>query len=306
MAGDHVLTVDAVVKEYGSKRVVDRVSLDVKRGEIMGFLGPNGAGKTTTIRMIMGITAPDEGKIVFHLNGKPSSQIPKARVGYLPEERGLYREARVMEILVFLGGLKGLSAQEARKRAKQWLERMGLGAYANAKVNELSKGMAQKVQFIAAVMHDPDLVVLDEPYSGLDPVNQDVFKREIIALADRGCAVLLSSHQMNLVEETCHRLFLINKGKRVLYGPIREIKAEYGVHRVVMVVNDPKWRLPESRSVESVQRDGQRWTCLLRPGTEPVDFLRELPPQSPIEEISVARISLHDIFVRIAQGGEAA
>lgn len=306
MSVDRVLTVDAVVKEYGAKRVVDRVSLEVKRGEIMGFLGPNGAGKTTTIRMIMGITAPDEGEIMFHLNGKPSSRIPKERVGYLPEERGLYREARVMEILVFLGGLKGLSVQGARKRAKEWLERMGLGAYANAKVNELSKGMAQKVQFIAAVLHDPDLVVLDEPFSGLDPVNQDVFKQEIQALAERGCAVLLSSHQMNLVEETCHRLFLIHQGKRVLYGPIRDIKAEYGVHRVVMFVNDPHWHMPESKFVETVKREGQKWTCLLRPGTEPVDFLRELPPKSPIEEISVARISLHDIFVRIAQGGEAA
>lgn len=306
MARDRVLTVDAVVKEFGTKRVVDRVSLEVSRGEIMGFLGPNGAGKTTTIRMIMGITAPDEGTITFRLNGVPTSEIPKASVGYLPEERGLYKEARIMDILVFLAGLKGLPATMARKRAKKWLERLGLGAYTNAKVNELSKGMAQKVQFIAAVLHEPDLVVLDEPFSGLDPVNQDVFKQEIRKLAERGCAVLLSSHQMNLVEETCHRLFLIHQGQRVLYGPIRDIKAEYGVHRVVMLVTDERWRFPESNLVESIRQDGLKWTCLLRPGMEPSDFLRELPETSPIEEISVARISLHDIFVRVAQGGQAA
>lgn len=306
MENDRVLTVDRVVKEYGTKRAVDEVSLEVKRGEIMGFLGPNGAGKTTTIRMIMGITAPDRGTIHFHLDGVTESRIPKTRVGYLPEERGLYREARVLDILVFLGGLKGLSAQAAKSRAMQWLERFGLAEYAHRKVIQLSKGMAQKVQFIAAVLHEPELVVLDEPFSGLDPVNQDLFKREIRRLADQGCAVLLSSHQMNLVEETCTRLFLIHQGKRVLYGPIHEIKAQHGAHRVNLLSRDPAWSPPRTEKVEAVQQDGARWTCLLKSGVEPVDFLRELPPGSPIEEISVTRISLHDIFVRVAQGGAAA
>lgn len=303
---DRVLTVDSVVKRYSRKTAVDSVSFEVNRGEIMGFLGPNGAGKTTTIRMIMGITAPDEGTITFRLNGKDQSSVPKHRVGYLPEERGLYKEARILDLLVFLAGLKGVPRDVARKRALEWLERVELKDYARAKVAELSKGMAQKVQFIGAILHQPDLVVLDEPFSGLDPVNQDLFRTEIRNLAESGCAVLLSSHQMNLVEETCHRIFLIEQGKRVLYGPLWDIKAQYGVHRVQLFVTDPAWRLPHLALVEQATQEGARWTCLLRPGVSPAQFMRSIPEDAPIEEMSVARISLHDIFVRMATGGASA
>lgn len=295
-----MLSVEAVVKEYGRKRAVDGVSFDVGRGEIVGFLGPNGAGKTTTIRMIMGITAPDSGRIVYHLDGAANA-IPKHRVGYLPEERGLYKEARVIDVLLFLAGIKGLDRRTARARALAWLERFQLKEYAYARVNQLSKGMAQKVQFIAAVLHEPDLVVLDEPFSGLDPVNQDLFKQEIRRLAATGTAVLLSSHQMNVVEELCDRIFLINRGKQVLYGTLREIKSQYGVHRVNLVVTDARWQLPPSPYVDEAKQDGLRWTCLLRPGATPAQFLKTLPGDAPIEEISVSRISLHDIFVRTAQ-----
>lgn len=295
-----VLNVDCVVKRYHRKTAVDSVSFSVGRGEILGFLGPNGAGKTTTLRMIMGITAPDSGRITFHLDGVAESRrVPKQRVGYLPEERGLYKEARVMDVLVFLGSIKGLSREEARKRARAWLDRFGLGAYANTKVQELSKGMAQKVQFIAAVIHEPDLVVLDEPFSGLDPVNQDLFRAEIRALARRGAAVLLSSHQMNIVEELCDRIFLINNGRRVLYGPLVEIKAQYGLHRVSALLSRPDWSFSAPDLIEDEVREGARWTCLLRPGVTPAQLMARLPQDAPIEEISIARISLHDIFVRM-------
>lgn len=296
-----VLNVESVVKRYQRKTAVDSVSFSVGRGEIVGFLGPNGAGKTTTLRMIMGITAPDEGRITFNLEGvSDPHRVPKHRIGYLPEERGLYKEARVMDVLLFLASIKGMKRDEARRRAHAWLERFDLAAYANAKVEQLSKGMAQKVQFIAAIIHEPDLVVLDEPFSGLDPVNQDVFRAEIRALADRGAAVLLSSHQMNLVEETCDRIFLINNGKRILYGSLVDIKAEYGVHRINMLVADPNWRWAQPPIVEQVTQDGARWTCLLRPGVKPTDFMQSLPADAPVEEISISRISLHDIFVRMA------
>lgn len=302
-----VLDVDSVVKRYHRKTAVDGVSFSVQRGEILGFLGPNGAGKTTTLRMIMGITAPDAGLVTFRLEGAGGSQrVPKHRVGYLPEERGLYKEARILDVLLFLASIKGMPKDEARRKALDWLERFGLGAYANAKVEELSKGMAQKVQFIAAVIHEPDLVVLDEPFSGLDPVNQEVFREEIRRLKERGAAVLLSSHQMNLVEETCDRIFLINNGRRVLYGTLVDVKAQYGVHRVNMLVSDPDWDWRPPDLVEQVNRDGARWTCLLRPGVTPGQFMHSLPAGAPVEEFSIARISLHDIFVRMATQGEAA
>lgn len=306
-----ILSVDGVVKRFHRKTAVDRVSFSVNAGEIVGFLGPNGAGKTTTLRMIMGITLPDEGTIAFHTPdsaGHDPNAVPKHRVGYLPEERGLYKEARVLDILLFLAGIKGMARDEARRQSLRWLDHFELSNYVHAKVDELSKGMAQKVQFIAAVMHEPDLVVLDEPFSGLDPVNQDVFREEIRAFARRGAAVLLSSHQMNLVEETCDRLFLIHSGRRVLYGSLPEIKAKYGLHRVRLLVTDEAWSLPQEVMglVAEAEQNGNRWTCLLRADVTPARFVHTLAAEAPIEELHVARISLHDIFVRMASGQGAA
>lgn len=295
------LIVDSIVKQYANTLSVDRVSFTVRPGEILGILGPNGAGKTTAIRMIMGITAPDEGTITFNIDGKTSREVPKKHVGYLPEERGLYRESRVIDILLFLEALKGIKGAQARKRAMEWLERFGLAEHARSKVSQLSKGMAQKVQLIASVLHEPRLIVLDEPFSGLDPVNQDLFKQEILRLAESGCSILLSSHQMNLVEALCERIFLIHKGKRVLYGPLQKIKSEYGAHRVTMRVSRPNWTLPSSPLAESVHREGSLWTVVLQRNVEPLRFIQTLPSDAPIDELSVERISLHDIFVRVAR-----
>jgi len=210
-----ILDVKGLTKSFGNKKAVDNISLSVTRGEVMGLLGPNGAGKTTAIRMIMGIMAPDAGEISFNFGDGPQP-LDKSRIGYLPEERGLYDDARVIENLLYLAGLKGMPAAEARREALQWLERLDLGAYANQKLEKLSKGMQQKVQFIASILHRPVLVLFDEPFSGLDPVNQDVIKEIIRELRDGGTTVLLSAHQMNMVEELCDSIFLINHGREVL------------------------------------------------------------------------------------------
>ena len=215
-----MLEVRNLSRYYNSFPAVDDISFAVHKHEIMGFLGPNGAGKTTAIRVILGILPPSSGSVQFFWDGAPGARA-KQRIGYLPEERGLYDDARVLDSLVYLAALKGVSPAQARERALRWLETMDLGAYAHHKLEKLSKGMQQKVQFIATVLHQPELVVLDEPFSGLDPINQDLFKKLILELRNQGSTVLLSAHQMNVVR-VCDRIFLINKGKPVLYGRWRK------------------------------------------------------------------------------------
>ena len=307
---DTLLRLDDVVKVFGRTEAVKRISFDVKKGEIMGILGPNGAGKTTIIRMIMGIMAPDSGTIEFGF-GDGVKGVPKTRVGYLPEERGLYKDVRVIDILIYLAGLKGVEPKTARDKSMEWLEKFDLLDNARSKVEELSKGMAQKVQLIASVLHEPDLVVLDEPLSGLDPVSQDLMRTEITGLAERGASVLLSSHQMNLLEETCDRIMLMHRGEQVVYGPLQEVKAEYGNYRASIL--PVKGRSDEVESflessavakmVQTTQKRNSRFMVMLRDHVLPADFLSGIPQGTPIDEVSVARISLHDIFVKVAKGG---
>lgn len=299
-----LLDVQSVQKTYGSKSVVKDVSFQAKAGQIMGILGPNGAGKTTTIRMIMGITLPDSGKVIFHQNGSMMPKVPRSRIGYLPEERGLYKEARVMEILLFLSGLKDLPKPVARKRAMEWLEKFDLGGHANSKIEQLSKGMAQKVQFISSILHEPQLIILDEPFSGLDPVSQDVFKEEIRNLAKRGTAILLSSHQMNIVEELCNQIFLIHQGQKVVSGTMGEIKELHGNYRVHIYSENGLGGLENSPLVAKQTRDDAKWTLNLKEQVTPAQFLSTIPEDAPISELSISRASLHDIFVKIAKGGD--
>ncbi|HHY09213.1 MAG TPA: ABC transporter ATP-binding protein [Firmicutes bacterium] len=298
------LEVQGIRKVYGDAAVVDNVSFRAPQGRILGVLGPNGAGKTTIIRMIMGITAPDEGTILFKDQGRQTKGIPLSSVGYLPEERGLYKEAKVMSILLFLAGLKNISRDTARRRALEWLEKFQLQDYAYAKVEQLSKGMAQKVQFIASVLHEPKFIVLDEPFSGLDPVSQDQFKEEIRALADRGAVVLLSSHQMNIVEELADEIFLIDKGKKVVAGELQSIKERYGNFRINLLTPNSLSLENGSSLVESLEQiNEQRHFLILKDGVTPKEFLDSLPQDLEIRELSITRPSLHDIFVKIAQGG---
>lgn len=301
MIDGELLRVEGVSKTFESVRAVDDVSFSVGRGEILGFLGPNGAGKTTTIRMILGIFHPDSGTIRCSLDGG-AHHAPKERTGYLPEERGLYSDAKVLDLLVYFGELKGLARAEARDRAREWLERFDLLDWASMKVEKLSKGMQQKIQFTASILHRPDLVVLDEPFSGLDPVNQNLLHGIIAGLKDENVAVLLSSHRMNLVEALCDRIFLIHNGRRVLYGDLEEIKESHGEHAVrIRFVGDGS-PLAELPGVTDLRLEEGRAAFTLERHVSPDAFVRSLPESIEILALSVDRPSLHDIFVRTVEG----
>lgn len=298
------LQVHGIRKVYGSTAVVDDISFRAPQGKILGVLGPNGAGKTTTIRMIMGITAPDHGEVTFTNQGVKTRGVPLSTIGYLPEERGLYKEAKVMNILLFLASLKDLPKAQAKERALAWLRKFELESYANKKVEQLSKGMAQKVQFTAAVLHEPKFIVLDEPFSGLDPVSQNIFKAEIRALARSGATVLLSSHQMNIVEELCDEIFLIHKGKKVVSGDLQMIKERYGSFRVSLLSPAAGESIFAKDMVESFEQVAEgRFNYTLKDGVAPLQFIQSLPSGLDIREMTISRPSLHDIFVRVAQGG---
>lgn len=299
-----LLEVENLEKSFNGKTVVDRVSFSVERGQVMGMLGPNGAGKTTIIRMIMGVFAPDAGRITLALNGTPGGKLDKRRIGYLPEERGLYQDARVIDLLVFMAGLKGLDKATAHGKAMEWLSKWDLAGNARSKVDQLSKGMKQKLQFIGSIIHDPDFIVLDEPLSGLDPVNQDLFKEEIVRLVEQGKTILLSSHQMSLVEETCDKIFLINRGRQVVYGKLNEIKAAHGSYQVQASAPLGMERVVSLPVVEKAEQNLGRWTLVLKQGVSPGEFLEQAPGDIPYEELTVKMISLHDIFVKAVKGAE--
>lgn len=288
-------------KYFKDQHVLKDVSFEVHRGEILGIVGPNGAGKSTTIRSILGIFYPDSGTITFE--GKVSRHIPQHKLGYLPEERGLYRNERVMDILLYLADLKNYPQDKAKARAEYYLQKFGLEGKEKSKIEELSKGMAQKVQFISSVIHEPSFIVLDEPFSGLDPVSQDIFKQEIRNLRNSGASILLSSHQMNFVEEICDRLFLMNKGQRLLYGTMEEIKASYSDFKCTIKGDNHHLNLDHIDGVKHIERKERDTVLLLEKDVQPIDVLRQLPEETHITELHVDRISLHDIFVSIAQGG---
>ena len=305
MSQVEILNVERVAKRFESVRAVDDVSFSVSRGEILGFLGPNGAGKTTTLRMILGIFDPDSGSIRFSIDGtiEHAQRVPKERTGYLPEERGLYDDAKVLDLLIYFGTLKGLDRAEARVRARRWLERFDLLDWESKHVEKLSKGMQQKVQFTAAVLHRPDFVVLDEPFSGLDPVNQDLLKEVIGGLREEGAAVLLSSHQMNRVEELCDRIFLIHNGKRVLYGDLEGIKESHGEHAVRVRFSGPDTFFASHTGLSHLKLHEGSANFVLSRGVDPDAFVRSLPTEIQIHALHIDRPPLHDIFVRTVEGG---
>ena len=227
-----ILEVKNVYKQYANHLALDNVSISVPRGSIFGLLGPNGAGKTTLIRIINSITAPDKGEVI--LNGKPLSLKETAKIGYLPEERGLYKKMKVGEQALYLCQLKGLSKTEAQKRLKFWFEKFEIESWWDKKVEELSKGMAQKVQFITTVLHEPELLIFDEPFSGFDPVNAELLKHEILALRDKGATIIFSTHNMDSVERLCENIALINKSRVVLDGPMDEIRKQFSDNKYVV------------------------------------------------------------------------
>ncbi|MEE0266875.1 MAG: ABC transporter ATP-binding protein [Bacteroidales bacterium] len=221
----NILETKEVSKSYSSHKVLDKVSISIKEGEIFGLLGPNGAGKTTLIRMINQITAPDEGEILFFGNKLKREDIKN--IGYLPEERGLYKKMKVGEQAIYLAELKGLSKKEAKKRLEYWFERFEIGDWWNKRIEELSKGMAQKIQFITTILHEPKLLIFDEPFSGFDPLNANLLKNEILNLREKGATIIFSTHNMESVEEICDSIALINKSKKILEGNVYEIKEKF-------------------------------------------------------------------------------
>ena len=222
----NIITAEHITKRFSAHTALDDVSVEIPQGSVYGLLGPNGAGKTTLIRIINRITLPDEGKILF--NGNPITQQDIFRIGYLPEERGLYRKMKVGDQALFLARLKGLSRQEALVRLKEWFVRFGIEEWWNKKVEDLSKGMAQKIQFIVTVLHSPKLLIFDEPFSGFDPINANLLKEEILRLRDEGATVIFSTHNMSSVEEICDHITLINKSRNILSGKVDDIRRSYG------------------------------------------------------------------------------
>ena len=232
-----------VCKSFGEKVALDRVSISVPEGQIFGLLGPNGAGKTTLIRIINRITIPNSGEVYF--NGRPITQSDVEKIGYMPEERGLYRKMKVGDQAMYLARLKGMTTQDARRSLKEWFIRFGIQDWWDKKVEELSKGMAQKVQFITTVVHKPSLMILDEPFSGFDPVNAEIIRSEILRLKEEGATIILSTHNMESVEELCDNIALINKSRLVITGGVNQIRRDYGNNNVELVYTDEGGRHTE-------------------------------------------------------------
>jgi ABC-2 type transport system ATP-binding protein len=289
------LELDRVTKAYDDFVAVDHLSFNLPEGEIFGLLGPNGAGKTSTIRMMIGITMPDSG--VIRAFGQPLTRKLLNRVGYLPEERGLYKKMKIMENLVFLARLKGVSTAEATRRANHWLERLDLARWANSKVEELSKGMQQKVQFIAAIIHDPGFMILDEPFSGLDPASSVVLKDALLDLKKQGKTILFSTHRMDTVERLCDSICLVNHGRSVLLGVLREIKASYG-RSSVQLEYDGDLPLLEDRSlVSSYNNFGNFVELRLAPGADSQHLLELAMRTAHIRKFEMVEPSLEEIFI---------
>ncbi len=289
-----------VSKRFGTFTAVDDLTLTVPAGCVQGFLGPNGAGKTTTLRMVMNIFAPDTGSI--HVLGERMSEPLKKRIGYLPEERGLYRKMRVLEMLVFFAALKGLTEREGRRRAQDWLQRFGLEAWGRRFVRDLSKGMQQKVGFIATMLHDPELVVLDEPFSGLDPVNLEFVRDVILDLKRRGRTVVFSTHQMDEAEKLCDRIFMILAGRKVLDGSLDEVRTGRDQMALVEYRGEGGF-LQRDPDVLRVNDYGNYSEISLRSGAEPSALLRRMAERLQVLRFELRQPTLHEIFVRTVRDG---
>ena len=285
-----------VRKSYGKFVAVDGVSLGVPEGSIFGLLGPNGAGKTSTIRMIMDITAPDAGEILFF--GRPRQPEDLRRVGYLPEERGLYRKMGVTEHLLFLGEIRGLKRRELLPRIEKWLERVELTAWSKAKIEELSKGMQQKVQLIGTVLHEPDLLLLDEPFSGLDPLNQELFKDLLLDYRQQGKSVILSTHGMELAERMCDHICLISKGRVVLTGELGALKRQMGGNTFRLVAEGNLDRVESLPEVEHAVAQNGVVKLMLRPEAEGPEVLRQLVQFLRVHEFRSEEPELEQIFLK--------
>ena len=294
-----VVELAGVTKAYESKVAVSNLSLSIEAGQMFGLLGPNGAGKTSTIRMMMGITIPDSGSI--GLFEKPFDRKSLERVGYLPEERGLYKKMKVIDQLVFFGELHGLAPEEARKRGTEWAKRMEIADALGKKTEELSKGMQQKIQLIATLLHDPGLIVMDEPFSGLDPVNAVLVEKTLLELKDLGKAILFSTHRMDQVEKLCDTICLIANGKAVLAGNLREIKGRYERNRVIVEFEGSPDFLNSEEIAEAKNFSGHA-EIKLKPHGDAQKLLHQAAGMATIYRFELVEPSLEEIFIQTVGG----
>lgn len=299
-----MLSANGLRKVYSSVVAVDDVSLSVARGEILGLLGPNGAGKTTSIRLIFDIIRPDSGQILF--DGQPYSPKIANRIGYLPEERGLYRKNKLLNTLIYFATLKDMRPAEARRTAMEWLERFGLSSSADRKIEELSKGNQQKVQFIVSILHDPELVILDEPFSGLDPVNQIILTDVLMELRQRGKAIVFSTHMMEQAEKLCERITLINKGRVVLDGSLTDIKRQYGKNAVHLEYDGDGAFLGSLTGVRNVMKYEKYAELQLEDGVRGGEILRQISDRLAVRRFELMEPSLHSIFLEKVGASAAA
>ncbi len=295
----NAIELEDISKTFSGHKAVDDLSLAVPQGSVYGFIGPNGSGKTTTLRMIMGIYYPDSASGTIRVLGEQQKSAANDRVGYLPEERGLYRKMKVRDLLRFYLELKGRT--EFKQPIADWLDRMELSDWANKKIDTLSKGMAQKVQFISAVIHEPALLILDEPFTGLDPVNTDVLREAVLDLRDKGATVVFSTHDMGVAETMCDFIFMIYKGKKVLDGTLESIQDEYGTDTLRVRLEGNGHNLSALPGVEKITDFGRLQELRMTGGADTQDVLRELMRQGRVTHFEVTRPSLHDIFIRIAR-----
>jgi ABC-2 type transport system ATP-binding protein len=297
----HTIEISHVAKSFGDTHAVVDVSFDVERGEIFGLLGPNGAGKTTTIRMMLDIFKPDRGTVSI-LDG-PMTEEKKDRIGYMPEERGLYQDVQLERCLLYLASLKGMAPAEARGRLGPYLERFDLAAHKTKKVKELSKGMQQKAQIINTILHEPELIIIDEPFTSLDPVNTQLVKDVMRELREGGATILMSTHQMHQVEELCDRIVLIDDGLDVLYGPLEEIRRRHAGDALLVRASGA---LPPLAGVEQISSHNGAYKLVLAQGTTPNMILQSLvAEQVPLEKFEIAVPTLDEIFIRTVSDRES-
>jgi ABC-2 type transport system ATP-binding protein len=295
-----MISIRHIVKQYANHRALDDVSMEIEKGKIFGLLGPNGAGKTSLIRIINQITAPDSGEILF--DGEKLSQSHIEKIGYLPEERGLYKKMEIGEQVLYLARLKGLSKEEAYRRTKSWFDKLEMGSWWNKKVEDLSKGMQQKVQFVATVLHEPDLLILDEPFTGFDPVNAEIIKNEILQLNKKGATVIFSTHRMESVEELCDSIALLNLSHKILEGRVKEIKNSYRSGTYMLEYDGEQLRMngsaPFAVLSENTIDDHHQLLLKIAAGNKVNDLLQYLLPLVNITKLEEKVPTMNEIFIQ--------
>jgi ABC-2 type transport system ATP-binding protein len=301
---DPILSLKHLQKFYATQKAVDDISFDIQKGSIFGLLGPNGAGKTTLLRMITGIFYPDGGEIM--LDGKPFNPMEDiGKIGYMPEERGMYKKMKIGEQALYLAQLKGLSKKEATERIKYWFKKLEMESWWNKKVEDLSKGMSQKLQFVVTVLHEPKLIILDEPFSGLDPLNANLIKDEIYALAKKGATIIFSTHRMEQVEEICDHIVLVNLGKKILDGTVKDIKQQYK-ENIFSVQTTQNENIKDNNIFNIVRRDEEKVFVKINDGYSTNDVLSQLI-NDKINIVGYNELlpSLNNIFIKLVEGTHA-